>query len=65
MKWSIFVTAVGLLLVFEGMLPFLSPRFWRKLMQQVFLQSDQALHIMGLTSMLIGLALICVVHHFF
>lgn len=59
MVLSIFITAVGLLFVFEGILPFLSPRFWRGLMQQLFIQSDLALRIMGLVSMLIGLALVC------
>jgi uncharacterized protein YjeT (DUF2065 family) len=58
MDWSIFVTAVGLLFVFEGILPFLSPRFWRKMMQQLSLQNDRVLRVMGLISMLIGLALV-------
>ncbi len=60
MLWSIFMTAIGLLFVFEGLLPFLSPRFWRSLMQQIMIQSDRALRIMGLISMLIGLALVCI-----
>jgi uncharacterized protein YjeT (DUF2065 family) len=60
MLWSILITALGLLFVFEGILPFLSPHFWRRLMQQMFIQSDRALRIMGLISMLIGLALVCI-----
>lgn len=60
MMWSVFVTSLGLLFVFEGILPFLSPRFWRRLMQQMFTQSDRALRIMGLASMLIGLALVTI-----
>ncbi|MCL5272861.1 MAG: DUF2065 domain-containing protein [Gammaproteobacteria bacterium] len=59
----IFITALGLLFVFEGILPFLSPGFWRRVMQQMFIQSDQALRTMGLTSMLIGLALVIIAHH--
>lgn len=58
MDWSMFVTAVGLLCVFEGVLPFLSPQFWRKMMQQMCLQSDRTMRIVGLISMLIGLALV-------
>jgi uncharacterized protein YjeT (DUF2065 family) len=65
MMWSIFVSAMGLLFVFEGILPFLSPRFWRRLMQQMFIQSDRALRIMGLVSMLIGLALVCIARDFY
>jgi len=60
MMLSIVVSAVGLLFVFEGMLPFLSPRFWRRLMQQMFIQGDRVLRIIGLVSMLIGLALVCI-----
>lgn len=58
MMWSIFITSVGLLLVFEGVLPFLSPSFWRNIMQQLLVQNDRALRIFGLVSMLIGLALV-------
>jgi uncharacterized protein YjeT (DUF2065 family) len=60
MMWSILLSAIGLLFVFEGILPFLSPRFWRGLMQNMFTQSDKALRIMGLISMLAGLALVCI-----
>lgn len=60
MVWSILITAIGLLFVFEGILPFLSPRFWRNFMQQMFTLSDKSLRIIGLISMLIGLALVCI-----
>lgn len=60
MIWSILISAVGLLFVMEGMLPFLSPRFWRGLMQQMFALNDRVLRIIGLVSMLIGLALVCI-----
>lgn len=63
--WSIFITAVGLLFVFEGILPFLSPVFWRRIMQQMFTKSDNALRTTGLASMLLGLALICIARDFF
>jgi uncharacterized protein YjeT (DUF2065 family) len=65
MLWSIFITAMGLLFVFEGILPFISPHFWRRWMQQMFTQSDRVLRIMGLVSMLIGLALVCIARDFY
>lgn len=64
MAWSICITAIGLLLVFEGILPFLSPSVWRRFVQQMFMQSDKAIRIMGLISMLIGLAVVTMVSHF-
>lgn len=65
MMWSILLSAIGLLLVFEGILPFLSPPLWRQVMQQMFLQTDRTLRIIGLISMLIGLALVCAAREFF
>ena len=65
MLWSLFISAIGLLFVFEGILPFLSPALWRRLMKQMMAQTDRALRLMGLMSMLIGLILICVVHDLF
>jgi uncharacterized protein YjeT (DUF2065 family) len=52
-----FFMAIGLVFVLEGLLPFLAPHIWRRAMQQMFLQSNRALRIYGLVSMLIGLGL--------
>lgn len=60
MMWSIVLTAFGLFFVIEGLLPALSPRIWRWMMQQMFIQSDRVVHIIGLVSMLIGLALVII-----
>ncbi|OGT58328.1 MAG: hypothetical protein A3F14_03420 [Gammaproteobacteria bacterium RIFCSPHIGHO2_12_FULL_43_28] len=65
MAWSILLSAIGLLFVFEGILPFLSPRTWRSLIAQMIAQSDRALRIMGLVSMLVGLTLVSVAHDIF
>ncbi|EKD71504.1 MAG: hypothetical protein ACD_46C00177G0002 [uncultured bacterium] len=62
MVWSILIAALGLLFVFEGILPFLSPRIWRQWMQQMMLQNDRTLRIIGLVSMLIGLLLVSIAH---
>lgn len=63
--WSIFITALGLLLVFEGILPFLSPHFWRKMMQQMVAQNDRILRVIGLVSMLVGLLLVCLAREYY
>ena len=49
------LAAIGLVFVLEGLLPFLTPRLWRRAMQQMMMQSDRTLRIFGLTSMLLGL----------
>lgn len=65
MSAYIIVTALGLFLVFEGILPFLSPRIWRWILQQIFIQSDQTVRLTGLLSMLFGLGLVTLAHHVF
>lgn len=65
MPWSLFLTACGLLLVFEGVLPFLSPKQWKLMMLQMQKQSDTTLRVIGLMSMLFGLVLISVAHYLF
>lgn len=65
MTWQIFIAALGLLFVFEGILPFLSPDMWRRVMQQMMLQPDRILRVIGLISMLLGLALVYIAHYFY
>jgi uncharacterized protein YjeT (DUF2065 family) len=65
MQWSIFISAIGLLFVFEGILPFLSPRFWRNMMLPLLSQPDRAIRVMGLVSMLLGLLLVSAARGFF
>lgn len=57
-----FFLAIGLVFVLEGILPFLSPRFWRKAMHQMMMQSDRTVRMFGLSSMLIGLCLVYWLH---
>lgn len=49
-----FVRAIALVLVIEGMLPFLSPGSWKQAMIQACGLSDKTLRIVGLVSMLLG-----------
>lgn len=65
MPWSLFLTALGLMLVFEGILPFLAPTYWRRWVLQMLAQSDRALRVMGLVSMLLGLGLVVLANYLF
>jgi uncharacterized protein YjeT (DUF2065 family) len=56
--WNDLFTALALLLVVEGMLPFLRPERWRRVMNTIAKQSDQVLRVMGLVSMLVGVTLL-------
>lgn len=52
--------AFGLMLLIEGLLPFAAPRVWREVFRRVTELADGQLRFMGLTSIIIGLALILV-----
>ena len=47
--------ALGLMLVIEGLLPFLSPDAWRKVFERAIQLSDGQIRFVGLSSMIVGL----------
>lgn len=49
-----FLQAMCLVLILEGIVPFLNPGRWRKLVAQLASINDKQLRIMGLVSMLLG-----------
>lgn len=55
---SSFLLAIGLVLVIEGILPFLFPTLWREVFQKMTQLSDGQLRFMGLTAMLIGVLVV-------
>ncbi len=50
--------ALALVLVIEGLLPFLSPPRWRRMFEQILQMSDGQIRFFGLGSMLLGLILL-------
>ncbi|HRH87108.1 MAG TPA: DUF2065 domain-containing protein [Rubrivivax sp.] len=52
--------ALALMLVFEGLLPFLSPQRWRSVFERATQLSDGQIRFIGLSSMLIGLVLLLI-----
>ena len=46
------------MLVFEGVLPFLSPTLWRRMFEKATRMSDGQIRFIGLSSMLVGLLLL-------
>ena len=51
-------TALALVLVLEGLFPFLSPGGWRNTFQKLLALQDGQLRFFGLCSILIGLGLL-------
>ena len=50
--------ALALVLVIEGLFPFLSPTGWRKVFVQLLQMQDGQIRLFGLCSMLVGVGLI-------
>ena len=59
--WDSIIPALALVLVIEGMLPFLSPKGWRDAMAQAAQLPDKVLRSLGLFSMLAGVVILYLV----
>ena len=60
---TILLTALALMLVIEGVLPFLMPALWRQTFRRLTEMSDGQIRFIGLTSMHAGLLLLYIVRH--
>jgi len=60
--WHELLIALALVLVIEGILPFLNPGGWRNMMQNVAKMDDRSLRVTGLISMMIGVAALYLVN---
>ena len=56
--WDIALSAVALMLVAEGVLPFLSPPSWRRIFERALEMSDGQIRFLGLVSVVCGLAML-------
>ncbi len=53
--WNELLVAIALVLVFEGIIPFLAPDKFRQALTQLTQMPDQVLRIIGLASMTLGI----------
>ena len=60
---NILLTAVALMLIIEGILPFLLPGIWRDTFRRLTEMSDGQIRFIGLTSMLAGVLLLYLARH--
>jgi uncharacterized protein YjeT (DUF2065 family) len=56
--WENLIPALALVLVIEGILPFLSPKGWREAMSQAAQLPDNVLRSLGLVSMMAGVIIL-------
>ena len=56
-----FLLAFALMLVIEGLMPFIAPRVWRETFRRVTELADGQLRFLGLTSIMAGLVLMVLI----
>ena len=56
--WDLLLGAFALMLVIEGLLPFISPSKWRAAFERAMRMSDGQIRFIGLGSMVAGLVLL-------
>lgn len=59
--WTELLTAIALVFVLEGIIPFINPNGLRKVMMLASQLDDATLRFIGLSSMLIGISLLYLV----
>jgi hypothetical protein len=59
--WQAFLTAFGLMLVLEGIMPFLNPEGFRKTLLAALKLDDATLRFIGISVMLVGVLIIYLV----
>ncbi len=60
--WHVLAVAIALVFIIEGLLPFISPDRWRKLLVLTDQMEDKVIRNIGLGSMLFGVLLLYIVH---
>jgi uncharacterized protein YjeT (DUF2065 family) len=60
--WEELWIAIALILVIEGIMPFINPKGWRKTLRTVSEMDDNTLRTIGLSSMIFGVILLYLVH---
>jgi uncharacterized protein YjeT (DUF2065 family) len=53
-----FIMAVALMLILEGVLPFIAPTVWRDTFRKITQMSDGQIRFVGLSSMIVGLLIL-------
>ena len=62
MSYQLLLTALALMLIFEGILPFVAPGLWRETFRRLTEMGDGQIRFIGLSSMLVGLLMLFFAH---
>ncbi len=62
--WRHLFAALALVLVIEGMFPFINPAAWRKSLQKLCAADNKNLRIYGFICMLVGVVSLTIIHRY-
>ncbi|KAA1188963.1 DUF2065 domain-containing protein [Pseudohalioglobus sediminis] len=60
--WQVFPAALALVLIIEGLMPFISPNHWRNMLALVAQMDDRVIRRIGFGSMMLGVILLYLVN---
>ncbi len=60
--WQVLPAAFALMLIIEGLMPFISPNRWRTMLALVAQMEDRVIRNIGLASMLLGVTILYLVN---
>jgi uncharacterized protein YjeT (DUF2065 family) len=63
LKWDDLLAALSLVMVIEGIMPFVSPHSLRNMLEKVTRIDDRTLRMTGLVSMICGVIMLYVARH--
>ena len=61
--WILLAMTIAMLLVLEGMMPFLMPTQWKEMLKRFLALPERTIRITGLLAMLVGLGIMFGIHH--
>ena len=53
-SWVFFAKVICMVLIIEGILPFISPRIWKEVFTKALKMKNEQIRLIGLISMLLG-----------
>ena len=56
----VLASAIALVLILEGLLPFLNPAAWRRMFERALQLTDEQIRVVGLSSLALGIVVLLV-----
>jgi len=65
MEWDLLLKVLAMVLIIEGIMPFVTPIRWKKYLQRMIEANNRQVRIMGFVLLIVGSVLLFVVHDVF